>query len=122
MCLYYDEAELKEVKLVEEDGSYFLDVTYEYENKHGVYKLNVPKIHLPIVTNMLPTYSSYMSRDYFITPQESTIDLGFGDLYMLKDFETGMTHKITQVKKKPRKMTVAEIEAALGYSVEIVSE
>lgn len=111
---------LKDIKLVKEGGSYYLDATYEYENEHGVYELNIPKIHLPIMTDRLSFYcrSGY---SYSLCP-DTRIDLGFGELAALRDFETGMTHKITEIKKKTQKMTVAEIEAALGYKVEIVSK
>ena len=116
----YDKAELKNIKLVENGGSYFLDVTYEYENKYGIYKLNIPKIHLPIMTNRIPAYVFEMSpRSY---QPYLTVDLGFGELDVMRDFETGFTHKITEIEKKTHKMTVAEIEAALGYKVEIVSK
>lgn len=116
----YDRAELKDIKLVEDGKSYFLDVTYEYENKYGVYELNIPKVHLPIMTDQLPFYKR--SCYSIVFDPEVTVDLGFGELDVLKDHKSGVTHKITEIKKKTQKMTVAEIEAALGYKVEIVSK
>ena len=114
-----DKAELKDIKLVNDGGSYFLDVMYEYENKYGVYELNIPRIHLPVCKSGLP---NYIFRTYTIGPDEATVDLGFGELNVLKDFKTGMLYKITEIEKKPRKMTLAEVEAALGHKVELVSE
>lgn len=116
----YDRAELKDIKLVEDGKSYFMDVTYEYENKYGVYELHIPKVHLPIMTDRLPSY--IRSCYSVIFDPEVSIDLGFGELHVLKDNKTGMTYKITEIEKKTHKMTVAEIEAALGYKVEIVSK
>lgn len=116
----YDRAVLKDIKLVKKHNTYVLDVTYEYENKYGVYELNIPCVYLPIMTDRLPTYKHSCYSVVF--DPEVTIDLGFGELDVLKDHKSGMTHKITEVEKKTHKMTVAEIEAALGYKVEIVSK
>lgn len=118
----YDRAELKKVELVNEDNSYYLDVTYEYENKYGIYELNIPRILLPMCKNMLPGCIVDMPRYY--GPNKMFVDLGFGEFEVLKDTETGMTHRITEIEKKqkPRKMTLAEIEKVLGHTVELISE
>ena len=115
----YERAELKDIKLVKKHNTYVLDVTYEYENKYGVYELNIPCVHLPLMTNRLPAYTFDMG---LYNDQQLEIDLGFGELDVLKEYKTGMTHTIKEIKKKTQKMTVAEIEAALGYKVEIVSK
>ena len=116
----YDKAELKNIELVKDGGSYYLDVTYNYENKYGLYELNIPRILLPICKNMLPDYRIDMPRYY--DHSIMTVDFGFGDLEVLRDFKTGMTHKITEIQKKTHKMTLAEVEEALGYKVELISE
>ena len=116
----YDTAKLKDIKLVNDMNSYYLDVTYEYENEYGVYELNIPRIHLPISTHILPSCGINMSGCY--GPNNMNVNLGFGELNLFKDLKTGITHKITEIKKKPRKMTLAEVEAALGHKVELVSE
>lgn len=115
----YDKANLKDIKLVEKGGSYFLDVTYEYEDKDGIYELNIPCLHLPIYTNMIPPYRIDVRM---VGPDDLTVDLGFGDLKVLVDFETDTRYTIKEIKKKTRKMTLAEIEAKLGHKIELVSE
>ena len=119
MIRNYDNAELKKVELVEDGCSYYLDVTYEYENKYGIYELNIPRILLPICKNKLPD-CNFIGCD--IESNGINVDFGFGDLEVVRDFGTGMTHKITEIKKKPRKMTLADIEKVLGYEVELISE
>ena len=114
-----DKTKLKHIELVDENNSYFLDVTYEYENKYGVYELNIPRIHLPICRTMIPNYKV----DYDITYNNvMSVDFGFGYLDAISAPGTKFTHKITQIKKKPQKMTLAEIEAKLGHKIELVSE
>ena len=117
----YDRAGLVDLKLVEkDDGKYYLDATYEYENKYGIYKLNIPKIILPVYTQGLPDYVHTIHAGYY--PEDLKVNLGFGELQVERDLKTDMTYRITEIQKKPRKMTLSEVEAALGYSVELVSE
>lgn len=109
--------ELKDVKLNKLDGrGYFLDVTFKYENNTGVYEMNIPWVKLPIKHDALPTFMMYMNDG----DDEHYIDLGFGILPALFDPDTKMTHCITKIKDKPRKMTLSEIEKALGYEIELV--
>ena len=119
MVLNYDRAELKDIELVDDGCSYYLDVTYEYENKYGIYELHIPRVCLPLITDTLPACEIDIG---YHENSQVLIDLGFGKLEALKDFKTNMTHKITEIKKKTQKMTLAEIEAALGYKIELVSE
>ena len=118
----YDKAKLKDLKLEGgKGGGYFLNATYEYENKYGVYELNIPHIQLPIYAiNRLPDWGMVLSN----YPHESglRIDMGYGEVEVLKDHKTGMTHTIKEIKKKTQKMTLSEIEAKLGHKIELISE
>lgn len=112
-----DNVELKDVKLKKLDGrGYFLDVTFKYENETGVYEMNIPLVKLPIKHDELPIFMMHMDNG----DNKRYIDLGFGELPMLFDTENLMTHSITKIKDKPRKMTLSEIEKALGYEIELV--
>ena len=118
----YDRAELKDLKLIKENEKYYFDATYEYENKNGVYELNIPRIILPIVPDRMPSYHHDVSLGN-IHPGTLEVDLGYlGYLQVERDMKTNMTHRITEIKKKPRKMTLAEVEKRLGHKIELVSE
>ena len=117
----YDRAGLADLKLVEEDGKYYLDATYEYENKHGIYELNIPRIVLPVYTTCLPDWEIDHSTTG-LYPDYLKVNLGFGELNVERDMRSNMSHRISTIQTKPRKMTLSEIEAALGYSVELVSK
>ena len=109
--------ELKDVKIIEEEQhEYFLNVTYEYETETGVYEMNIPWIKLPINKNKLPAFTFNMGNDV----NGRNVDLGFGDVPLLYDPNDKTSHSITKIKNKPRKMTLSEIEKALGYEIELV--
>lgn len=116
----HDRAGLVDLKLLEKGERYYLDATYEYENEYGIYELNIPKIILPICRVGLPDYAR--STCPMGCPDDLTVDLGFGELSVERDLNTNIHYRIREIQKKTRKMTLSEVEAALGYSIELVSE
>lgn len=118
MIINYINTKLKNVELKQnEHDVYFLDLTYEYENDNGFYEMRIPWVHLPICKYRLPSNSFDLC---WSGESRQTINLGFGDLELYKDRESNMYFEITEIRKKPRKMTLEEIEKALGYEVELV--
>lgn len=111
-------SELTKLELYQEDGCYYLRAEYKEENDYRLQKYTIPKMVLPI--NQYPTIKQGCYRDRLGRLYETTIDLGFGDLDILKD-DDGYYYKCEIIKEYPQKMTLEEIEKKLGYKVELVS-
>ena len=130
-------ATIEEVKLVEEDGKYYLSMTYVLENDKYVKRYVVPRIDLGINTRTCvpeltrevgghldtPTIGE-LGRYY--RPLEDvvrfrcglrTFDVGYGKI-------NGMNVKFKEqlIEEKTQKLTISEIEKKLGYKIEIVAE
>lgn len=97
---------------------YYLSAVYRHENDCGVYETTIPKIRLPISGDIIVKrphgYRAYLSN-------ETTIDIGFGDMVLLND-ENGHSYYEKFIKEKIHDMTLDEIEKKLGYKVRVVSE
>lgn len=104
----------------EKDNSvfYYLSATYQYENDRGVYEATIPKIHLPIAYHGEPIMRTSVSR--YPYHEDNTIDIGFGEVAILKD-DTGAMFYERLIKEKIYDMTIDEIEKKLGYKVRVVS-
>lgn len=116
---------LTDVTVYKEDGEFFLSATYHGEDLHEEYEINIPKIALPIRPHELNLdyHDADCLMDRICSPcyLETTIDYpGYGTLRAMSSKGKHFTKTI--IKNKKRKMTVAEIEKALGYKVEIISK
>ena len=112
--------ELTNVELVEEDGQFYLHVTYTLEDDSRIEELDIPRVVIP--------FNRY---DY---PDTGCDSHGFwvnhylynsGEKLRLKSVDRDDEHNIYTIKlikNKTHKMTVSEIEKKLGYKIEIVSE
>lgn len=109
-------ATIKDVKLVQEKETYYLDLTYECEDDKEVYVMNIPRVELPCFNNPLINVVSY--------GDETNATIGFNGgvrLPIHQDMNGALFSKLV-VEEKTHKMTVAEIEKKLGYKIEIVSD
>ena len=114
---------LKDYKLYPDDGYLFMSLTYEFEDKHTVKEIHIPKIAtcIPMDKELLISHSNgYHGRIF-------DVELDAGPMhYQLFRAKTEdaddvyMTEKI--LYEKPTEMTLEEIEKKLGYKVKIVSE
>lgn len=118
---------LKSVKLVEEKNTlgmrdFYLDVTYTYFDEHrNKHEINYPKIRLAINETSLPTINQEISMDRKVYIPNETIDLGFGDLQILRDSNNiYATDQIVDYFCK--EMTLEEIQSKLGHKVKIVDK
>lgn len=113
-----------------EDDKIYGRFEYDEEDFIGnVYHIVVPKIELPFNTD-----SFDFERNYDLCNQSMTLNIGKHTFRLLdvpiKNIDSGfhdsnikMFAVRTLIKKAPPKnMTLSEIEKALGYSVNIVSE
>ena len=113
-----DNEKLMDVKLVKENGNYFLDLTYQHEDDKAIYETNIPRVYLPLSEHGFEYWSFDVGCH---TNKEHAINLGFGELRLLKD-KNGAVFTTAIVEEKTKEMTIEEIEKALGHKVKIVGE
>lgn len=109
----FPRATIKDVKLVQEKETYYLDLTYECEDEKAVYVSNIPRVELPCLND--PYINDFGDNGAVI---------GFigGVRLLIRQDQNGALFSKILVEEKTHKMTVAEIEKKLGYKIEIVSE
>ncbi len=110
---------LKNVEAFMEDGKPYLKLLYVIENSKEIYTVTVPKAELPITTDMLVIERDSNHLHVGSADQPAWINLKRCSLALHPDRSLRKTIRKT-IKTKTRKMTVAEIEKELGYSIEIV--
>ena len=110
--------ELKDIRVYEENDSYYLGLTYETEDDHEVRQLDFHKVRLGI--------RKYDEPNVVRASDECYIQFNGGHLFRVLGVDTDEGHNVycsvKTLSEKPTKMTVAEIEKKLGYKIEIVSE
>lgn len=100
-------------------NQYYLKAVYEHKTKFRKTECTIPKIYLPVNFGE-PAFKIPIPHCRHIV-DENFIDLGFGDLLMVRDKDNVIfTEKV--IEEYPQKMTLSEIEKKLGHKVEIVSE
>lgn len=99
--------DIENMKLIEEDGKYLLDISILVKSRFETGRYNVMA--------MLPIGSSNfsISEDPYTG---KTINIGFGNLPCIG----GMVYET--IEKKEQIMTLEEIENKLGYKIKLVSE
>lgn len=121
-----NKTKLKSCKMYEEDGKYYLDLKYTVEKIDGIYEKHIPKVALDIPTDHVSIETIYQQTPYInILPEaERRFHLKTGFQYLrVEAIGPGDIYGTEiLIKKKTRKMTLAEIEKELGYSVEVVSK
>lgn len=108
---------LHDLNLYKENDKYYLSAKLAHEDKAGFYEVSIPKIHLPVSSNI-----SVNSTSSYYGDVAASIDFGFATL-AVEPYE-GNNHyfTITCLEEKVHKMTLADIERELGYKVEIQEE
>lgn len=119
--------ECKAVYAYIEDGGVYLCLVYDITDKDGSRTITVPKAKLPIRTtehmiNTMHVAHLHDSTRVLYEPEISYIGL-YSDHMLLEEDSQGHTYYVKDnAVKKPTKMTMEELEKALGYKVEIVSK
>lgn len=114
---------LKDAQIYIQDGSRYLKLVYEYEDGYGIHELTVPQVEFPFGNRLDLTYICENNPEL----QRLAIRLctvgDFANVY-LHDTKShdGLVYYVDKIiKRKPKKMTIEEIEQKLGYKIEIVS-
>ena len=123
-----DNVELYSIIPFKEDGRWYLNLIYKYENENGKHTVVIPKASLPFnqqclpVIRLSPSYNEYLLERPYID---------CGDSIML--YKSTCDLAIEQGVKEPayyfdiiteyatKEMTLDEIEEKLGYKVKIVN-
>lgn len=126
-------SDVKNVKLAKVEayqvGDYwYLRLVYEYENTNGdKFKLEIPKMELPLKPDMLPDFVSVSHYDIRVAVRTVQIDgLNCVSLFpgiMIDTVDPHFSEKsIYAIQRISRQMTIEDIEKELGYKVNIVKE
>ena len=123
-----DNVELYSIIPFKEDGRWYLNLIYKYEDGIGKHTVEIPKASLPFNQQRLPIIRSSPSyNEYFL--ERPYIDCG--DSIML--YKSTCDLAIERGVKEPayyfniiteyatKEMTLDEIEKELGYNVKIVN-
>ena len=114
---------LKDAQIYIQDGSRYLKLVYEYEDGYGIHELTVPQVEFPFGNRLSLTHICKNNPEL----QRLSIRLcTVGDLANVYLHDTksqdGLVYYTDKIiKRKPKKMTIEEIERELGYKVEIIS-
>lgn len=114
---------LKDAQIYIQDGSRYLKLVYEYEDSYGIHELTIPRVEFPFGNRLGLTYICENNPAL----QRLSINLCTeGDvanvyLHDTKSYDGLVYYTDKIIKRKPKKMTIEEIERELGYKVEIVS-
>ena len=124
----------EKVKLVDatayqvENGTWYMELQYEYEDKSGVHRRYYPKVEFPFFCGNLPPEE--FSSDRF-GRDELTIGLFTKEVAVFRgNFSNPMTGQIMSdvcvidnlIKPTVHEMTIEEIEKELGYKVKIINK
>lgn len=114
---------LKDAQIYVQDGSRYLKLVYEYEDECGVHEVTIPQVEFPFGNRLGFTYicenNPKLQRLSIHLCTEG--DVANVYLYDTKSYDGLVYYTDKIIKRKPKKMTIEEIERELGYKVEIVS-
>lgn len=114
---------LKDAQIYIQDGSRYLKLVYEYEDSYGIHELTIPQVEFPFGNRLDLTYicenNPALQRLSIHLCTEG--DVANVYLHNSKSYDGLVYYTDKIIKRKPKKMTIEEIERELGYKVEIVS-
>lgn len=120
-----EKSELTNLELYYDDTSgypgYYLKAEYLRENDKGLYKGTIPRIALPVNLDSIRICQDHPNCGHYGYYINTTIDLGFGKLLIMRDPRENYTHKEELIEEKIHDLTLEEIEKKLGYKVRIVN-
>ena len=114
---------LKDAQIYIQDGSRYLKLVYEYEDGYGIHELTVPQVEFPFGNrlNLKHIYEANPALRRLFIRLRTEGDVANVFLYDTKTNDGFVYYTDKIIKRKPKKMTIEEIEQKLGYKIEIVS-
>lgn len=115
------DCEVKTAKLYYEDGKYYIDATYIYEDDAVVKEINFPKICIPL--EKLEGGINYTEKPFSPLSKYALVGhIKLGGVAFGLGYKDGVLGTEKIIKEKTRDMTISEIEKKLGYKIRIVKE
>lgn len=114
---------LKDAQIYIQDGSRYLKLVYEYEDSYGIHELTIPQVEFPFGNrlNLIYIHENNPALQRLSIRLCTEGDVTSVYLYDTKS-DDGLVYYVDKIiKRKPKKMTIEEIERELGYKVEIVN-
>ena len=107
----FKNCDVKNVRTFEENGRWFLDVTFKYEDTHTKKEVRIPKIELDMSNAELKceTYGTGVYLDFY------------NNEFRVHKDSNGFYYTSTKTDK-PEKLTLEDVEKRLGYKVELVAK
>ena len=128
--MHFDNINLKDLKLYKEHcvnnitekeyDSYYLSAVYEYENNFVVSEITIPRIALPL--NFITGFDTDRTDYSFGDIIEYTLHMPGNHTLPVYRTDKGVYYEEKIIKEKRQKMTLEEVEDALGYKIELVSK
>lgn len=114
---------LKDAQIYIQDNTRYLKLVYEYEDSFGIHELTIPQVEFPFGNrlNLIHIYENnpiWQGLSIRLCTEGDVTNVYLHDTKS-DDGVVYYTDKI--IKRKPKKMTLEEIERELGYKVEITS-
>ena len=114
---------LKDAQIYIQDGSRYLKLVYEYEDGYGIHELTIPQVEFPFGNRLDLTYICENNPALQRLSIRLCTEGNVANVYLhdTKSHDGLVYYTDKIIKRKPKKMTIDEIERELGYKVEIVS-
>lgn len=114
---------LKDAQIYIQDGSRYLKLVYEYEDSYGIHELTIPQVEFPFGNrlNLIYIHENNPELQRLSIHLCTEGDVASVYLHNSKSYDGLVYYTDKIIKRKPKKMTIEEIERELGYKVEIVS-
>lgn len=114
---------LKDAQIYIQDGSRYLKLVYEYEDSYGIHELTIPQVEFPFGNrlNLIYIHENNPALQRLSIRLCTEGDVTSVYLHDTKSYDGLAYYTDKIIKRKPKKMTIEEIERELGYKVEIVS-
>lgn len=114
---------LKDAQIYIQDGTRYLKLVYEYEDNYGIHELTIPQVEFPFGNRLGLTYICENNPELQRLSIHLCTEGDVANVYLhnSKSYDGLVYYTDKIIKRKPKKMTIEEIEQELGYKVEIVS-
>ena len=114
---------LKDAQIYIQDDTRYLKLVYEYEDSYEIHELTIPQVEFPFGNrlNLIYIHENNPALQRLSIRLCTEGDVTSVYLYDTKSDDGLVYYTDKIIKRKPKKMTIEEIEQKLGYKVEIVS-
>lgn len=109
----------EKIELYQEDGRYYFNVDFDYEDDYAYYKGQIERIPFDFRLYSIKMQSADCLSN---TTTKITANLGLHSDMEIYPNKKGEYFTLTVVKEKTHEMTIEDIEKKLGYKVKIVGK